>query len=434
MHGHLPPMVTAASSVDSGAAYRTAFTDWLACACAGAGERAARAVRASGGGLLTDVAFAATAGHVLDFDDTFSAGVTHVSAPTAPAALVLACHLRLSLGTALDAYAHGYEAMAALAAASHPALYDAGWHPTTVCGPVGAVIASSRLLQLSEEQERSAVAIALLRAGGTRGAFGSDGKAIQVGLAAAAGVQAALLAQAGASVDQRVVHGPLGFLGVVGARWPRSGLTSERRSIDSTWIKLHPSCLGTHAPIEAAAELRDPGNAAEPREPGNAAEPRDRGNTAEPRARGAGAAQGPLSVLVNPLVRRAAHLDAVSDGLSGKFSIPYCVAFTLLHGPPRHRDFAVIDPAAARRAQSISVTVDQELPDWGAAIARDGHELVRVSSPPGAPERPLGADRLAAKVSELAGTGLLDALADLDVPAAVALRAAGLDHEAHADV
>ena len=131
-----------AGDVDRDAAYVTAFTDWLACASAGVGERAARAVRASGDDLSADVAFAATAGHVLDFDDTFSAGVVHVSAATAPAAL--AAHLGLPLRAALDAYAEGYEALAAVAAASHPALYDAGWHPTSVCGPIGAAVAASR--------------------------------------------------------------------------------------------------------------------------------------------------------------------------------------------------------------------------------------------------------------------------------------------------
>src|SRR6516165_1593129 len=178
-------------------AYRVAFTDWLACACAGAGERAARAARASGVGLVADVAVAATAGHVLDFAD----GIAHVSAATAPAALVLAAHLELSLGEALDAYAEGFEAMGALAAASHPALYDAGWHPTAVCGPIGAAVVASRLLGLTPAQRENALAIALLRAGGTRAAFGSDGKAIQVGLAAAAGLQGALMAEAGAVVD-----------------------------------------------------------------------------------------------------------------------------------------------------------------------------------------------------------------------------------------
>src|SRR5437763_2043992 len=214
--------------MDAHSAYLAAFTDWLACACAGAGERAARAVRASGTDLIADVAFAATAGHVLDFDDTFSEGVAHVSAASAPAALVLAAQLGHSLGAALAAYAEGYEAMAAVAAASHPALYNAGWHPTAVCAPIGAAVAASRLLDMPPPQREHAIALGLLRAGGTRGVFGSDGKAIQVGLAAAAGVQAALLARAGATVDQRAIHGPLGFEAVLGARWAPAGAAYPR--------------------------------------------------------------------------------------------------------------------------------------------------------------------------------------------------------------
>src|SRR5205823_1035761 len=124
--------------MDADSAYRAAFTDWLACACAGADERAAGAVRASGADLIADVAFAA-----------------------------------------------------------------------------------SRLLDMPPPQRENAIALGLLRAGGTRGVFGSDGKAIQVGLAAAAGVQAALLAHAGATVDRRrAIHGPLGFAAVLGASWP----------------------------------------------------------------------------------------------------------------------------------------------------------------------------------------------------------------------
>src|SRR5437764_5402925 len=122
------------------AAYELAFTDWLACACGGAGERAARAMRGAGEDPPAAVAFAATAGHVLDFDDTFSDGVAHLSAACAPAALVVAAHLGLTLRAAVAAYAEGFEAMAAVAEASHPALYDAGWHPTTVCAPVGAAV------------------------------------------------------------------------------------------------------------------------------------------------------------------------------------------------------------------------------------------------------------------------------------------------------
>src|SRR6185436_7501207 len=106
------------------------------------------------------------AGHVLDYDDTYAPGLVHASAPVAPAALLLAAERNLPLAAALDAYAAGFEATAALARASHPALYERGWHPTAVCGSVGAAVASARIMRLEPEQEGSAVGIALLRAGG----------------------------------------------------------------------------------------------------------------------------------------------------------------------------------------------------------------------------------------------------------------------------
>jgi 2-methylcitrate dehydratase PrpD len=401
--------------VDGDSAYGVAFLDWLACACAGADQRAPRAVRGSGDDLLTAVAFAGTAGHVLDFDDTLSDGVCHVSATCAPAALVLAAHLGLSTGAMLEAYAEGWEATAAVAAASHPALYDAGWHPTAVCGPVGAAVAAARLLHLGPEARESAVAIAVLRAGGTRGAFGSDGKAIQVGLAAAAGVQAALLARGGAEVDARAIHGALGFEGVLGAGWPSAGnaLGAGRPSaagdalggigdhaIDRNWIKLYPSCLGTHAAIEATARAGDEGHQL-------------RGQTW-------------LDVAVDPVARQAAHLDEATDGLSAKFSIQYCVAHTALHGPPGVRDFEAADGATRRFAGRVRVTVDKSLPRFGATLTVAGEEVARVPGPRGAPDRPVTATELAEKVSDLAGDRLDGVLLDLAAPAAVALDAARL--------
>ena len=82
--------------------------------------------------------------------------------------------------------------MGPVAAANHPALRRRGWHPTAVCGVVGAAVAAGRLLNLRDERLEFAVRLALLRAGGLHAAFGSDGKALQVGLAAAAGASAVL--------------------------------------------------------------------------------------------------------------------------------------------------------------------------------------------------------------------------------------------------
>jgi 2-methylcitrate dehydratase PrpD len=391
-------------TTDVASGYRMALLDWLACACAGRGERAARAARAAGTDLVADVGWAATAGHVLDYDDTLSDGVAHVSATTAPVALVVAAARGLSLAEVLAAYAEGYEATATVAAASHPALYDGGWHPTAVCGPIGSAVAASRLFGLTPVQRDHAVAVSLLRAGGTRGAFGSDGKAIQVGLAAAAGVQGALMAQAGAVVDPRAIDGPLGFAAVLGASWPWSRGRQAASSLDTApaitrnWIKLHPSCLGTHAPIDAAEQFR-----------------RDVAHEA-----------GPMEVVVHPIARQAAHLDAVSDGLAAKFSIPYCVAHTLIRGAPRASDFMRLDADVAERALSVTVSVDPSLPQWGTVLTLAGREVVRLPGPRGAPGRPVTEAELRTKIFDLAGDRLSGVLDDLTAPAAVALRAAGL--------
>src|SRR3954453_2678598 len=104
------------------AGYETALLDWLAPAAGGRDEPAARAPRALGDGLAERAIAAGTAGHVLDFDDTYLPGLAHLSAPIAPAALVLAGDLGATIGDALDAYATGFEAMGALTAANHPAL------------------------------------------------------------------------------------------------------------------------------------------------------------------------------------------------------------------------------------------------------------------------------------------------------------------------
>ena len=356
-------------------------------------------MRASGEDLLTQIAFAGTAGHVLDFDDTFADGVAHLSAPCAPAALVLAAHLGRSVADMLDSYARGFEAMGALAQASHPALYDAGWHPTAVCGSYGAAIVGSRLLGLSGSRRADAVAIALLRASGTRGAFGSDGKAIQVGLAAAAGVQAGLLARAGASVDSRAIHSRVGFEGVTGARLPPSEDGDRLLAIERNWIKLYPSCLGTHAPIEAAMVAREQGHRPD----------RDR-----------------VEVRVHPLARQAAYLDEVSDGLAAKFSIPYCVGQTFLHGPPGVRDFDSIDPEVARLAGQVDVTIDSSLPPFGAVLSRAGDELSSLAAPTGAAERPVSPEALTRKLTDLAGHRLDGILDDPDLPAAAVLDAVAL--------
>jgi 2-methylcitrate dehydratase PrpD len=365
--------------------YATALVDWLACAARGRREPAARAARALGDPVLSS----ATAGHVLDFDDTYLPGIAHLSAPTAPVALTLAAELNLSVADALGAYAKGFEAMGALARASHPALYDNGWHPTAVCGGVGAAVTAAALL---EAPAGDAVAIALLRASGLRAAFGSDGKSLQVGLAASSGVVAARLAQAGARAPlERVVEG---FEQATGGRYAEAD--PDDPAVAANWIKAWPCCLQTHGAIEAADSLN-------------------------------GSAPDDLSVTAHPVsLQAAAQGAAPADGLQAKFSIPYLTAFTLLHGPPEVDSFERVDPTAVERARLIEVKTDRLLRESEFVLRGGGAELARVEAALGSPDHPMDGAALRAKVEGLAGPELAGALDDRERGAGELLALAGL--------
>ena len=370
--------------------YSIAMLDWLACAARGRGEPAAGAARELGDA----VAFAGTAGHVLDFDDTYLPGIAHLSATTAPAALVVAAERGLSVGAALDAYAEGFEAMAAVARASHPELYDRGWHPTAVCGGVGAAVAATAVLGGSPDD---AVALALARAGGLRAAFGSDAKSLQVGLAAATGVDAARLAAAGARMP--LERAATGFEQATGGRYAEpAGAASPPPgpAVADNWIKAWPCCLQTHGAIEAADRL-------------------------------GGDAPEALLVTVHPVsLLAAAEGPEPADGLRGKFSIPYLTAYTLLHGPPTVESFNGVDGQAVERARTIEVRADAALLESEFVLSGGGEELVRVKAALGSPQQPMDAAALSEKVELLAGAEFTSVLDDPDRPAAEVLALAGL--------
>jgi 2-methylcitrate dehydratase PrpD len=329
----------------------------------------------------------AAAGHVLDFDDTYGPGLAHLSAPTAPAALATGAAEGATVAEVLAAYAGGFEMMAALASASHPSLYERGWHPTAVTGTVGAATAAASILGLDRETLAAAQRLALLAAAGLRAAFGTEGKSLQVGMAAANGAAAARLAAAGASTGDRV---QAAFAEVYGGTWREPG---PDRAIEHNWIKAFPCCLQTHSSIEAAE-----------------------------RARAAGAGpEGVGIVTVHPRSRQAAPLDDVTTGLEAKFSIPYTVAFTMLHGPPGGlADFGSVDPAARTLAARVRIELDDGLAESAARLEwQDAGAVIttEVDAALGSPQRPLSDTEHAAKIRRLVGERFDGMLDDLDRPA-----------------
>jgi 2-methylcitrate dehydratase PrpD len=357
-------------------AYRTAFLDWLACAVGGAREPAVLAARRA---HPEDLVFGlAAAGHVLDFDDTYAPGLAHCSAPTAPAALVVGAEAGAPMRDVLAAHAAGFEAMAALARASHPELYRRGWHPTAVCGAVGAAVAAATVLGLEADVRDRAARLALLHAGGLLSAFGSVGKPLQVAMASSSGVRAARLAAAGASVPNEVIDG---FEAAYGGTWAEPD--NAARAIRENWIKAYPCCLQTHSSIEAAAQAREKG-----------------------------VRDGLIRVRVHPLSVQAAPYGIPANRIQAKFSIPYTVAFALLHGPPNVESFRALDDAALRLAPSVEVLTDPGLGQSEAVLqAKDGR-VFRVEVALGSPERPMTPEALQRKVRSLAGDGLEELVGD----------------------
>jgi 2-methylcitrate dehydratase PrpD len=321
---------------------------------------------------LPEVATWTVLAHVLDFDDLHLPSTTHISAVCVPAVL--------AAGGDARAYLAGAGVMSRLGVALGWPHYAAGWHVTCTAGAPAAAAAGAVALGLGAEAIATAMALAIPAAGGVQRAFGTPGKALQVGFAADAGVRAARLAAAGATADPTamdqwlaLVNGDPQRLDLDGPAVP-GGLA----------IKLFPCCYALQRPIAAMQAL-----------------------DVDPERVARVVVRTPESALA-PLI----HAEPTT-GLQGKFSLQYAIAATLLDGRPGIASFT--DAAVARpKAQALlrRVTAD---PTPGGEWLLDGDTTIEVTlddgatlkttldAPPGAPQRPPSTEELAAKVADCAG-------------------------------
>ena len=248
------------------------------------------------------------AAHVLDFDDYEIPGSTHPSAPIVPGLLALSDLREVSLGSLLAAYLAGYDAIVccgrALGGYNH---YLAGWHATATIGPLGAAAAAGRLIGLDGAQTAMALALASSSSGGLKLQFGSHAKPLHAGLAARAGLEAALMVEAGVTASTTLAEGPHGFLALYGSGGAAAPAGPSAMETDPALRKSWPSCAYTHRAIEAALEL-----------------------AAEPGFDAAAIAAGTIA-LPEPFFRVAGFLDPQNPA-QARFSVRYCVAAALLHG------------------------------------------------------------------------------------------------------
>jgi 2-methylcitrate dehydratase PrpD len=320
---------------------------------------------------LPDAARWAAVGHVLDFADLRLGSTAHISVVYVPATL--------ATGGGPEAYLAGAGAgvMARLGSALGWALDTAGWHVTCTAGGPAAAVAASVALGLSEVRTARAVALAVPQAGGVQRAFGTDGKASQVGMAAEAGVRAARLAAAGATTDLTALDQWLALVGGDPDAVDQPGAVRAPNAVRDLGgpaipgglaVKLFPCCYTLQRPIAA---IREAGLTA------------DGVRRIAVRTSAAG---------VQPLI----HHRPVTR-LQGKFSLEYAIAVALLGGHPGFAFFT--DEAVTRPAtRHLLSLVDTTLEPGGSGLLdgrveielTGGEDSRRVASalPPGAPDRP----------------------------------------------
>lgn len=205
----------------------------------------------------------AVAGHAYDLDDWEEPGNTHPTVVLLPALLVLAAERKVSGAELARAYIVGFEIIARLGEALSLDHYARGFHSTATLGAIGAAAAGARILNLSKGKTCHAVSIAASQATGYTLQFGSNAKPLQAGFAARTGVEAALLARAGATAQAQILDHPRGFAGQMGQADAANFETVLAKlgaplAIEEFGLvfKPWPSCGYTHRLMTAALDLR----------------------------------------------------------------------------------------------------------------------------------------------------------------------------------
>ena len=253
---------------------RLSLFDWAAGAIPGRDEPVARIVRdmvlaEAGAGVATVIGggrapargaalAGGTASHALDYDDTHFDHIGHPSVAVIPAALAVAEQTGVDGAAFLEACLVGAELSIRLGVWLGRAHYQPGFHQTATAGAFGATAAAGRLLRLSADRMAHGLGLAATRAAGLKSQFGTMGKPFNAGIAAATGVEAALLAHAGFVSNPEALETEQGFGPTHAGEANAVALDGLGRSwrFETVSHKFHACCHGTHAAIEAIGALR----------------------------------------------------------------------------------------------------------------------------------------------------------------------------------
>jgi len=283
-----------------------------------------------------------------------------------------------------DAFLVGAEAAIRVGKVLGSAHYNLGFHQTATAGAFGAALAAGRLHGLDAAGMRVALSLCATRASGLKSQFGTMGKPYNAGIAAANGVECALLARLGFTSADDGLMGPQGFMETHTPEMdPDAGWASPPPRtflFEANKYKLHACCHGLHAMIEAL--------------------------------QGAGGSEGfrlaeiqALRVRTAPRWLRVCDNPAPRTGLEVKFSYKWLAGMALRGdqtGSDRaYTDEIAADPELASFADRVRVEGDAALTDAQVKVdlaLADGQEVFLHHDL----DAPLEAEVLAAKLRDKA--------------------------------
>ena len=200
--------------------------------------------------------------HGLDFDDTHSDSVAHISTVVVPAAAAAAEAEGSPGRELLAAIVAGNEIVTRIGMATPGEFHQRGFHPTAICGIFGATAAAARLRRLSVPEAASAFGIAGSMASGLF-AYLDDAtatKPIHPAWAAHGALIAARLASLGAEGPPGVLEGRFGlYHAFVDTRIdlePQLADLGERWETPRIAYKAFPACHFIHGSLGATGSLQ----------------------------------------------------------------------------------------------------------------------------------------------------------------------------------
>ena len=348
--------------------------------------------------------------HGLDYDDTHSAAVAHLTVSTFPTALATAHRTGASGADLLTAYILGVEAGARIGMVVKGGFHQVGFHPTGLVGAFACSLVAGRLLGLNAKQLAMAQGVALSVGSGSL-EFLEDGawtKRMHPGWAGVGGITAASLAKQGFVGPLAAYEGRFGLfkshLGPLDANADYALATAalgREWQLPATAIKPFPLCHFVHASVDSAIALHRAG-----------IDPKD-------------IAQVRVKVpaeTVKAVCEPVANKKRPQNDYDAKFSIPFTVATGLIKGKFGLVDLeqaALNDPVVLDLASRVDYEIDPQsgFPKYysGEVIVRmkNGHEVThREFMNRGCADRPIVNADVEAKFMDNAQTAVSRARAE----------------------